>query len=97
MILRWALPLVAVALLAACADYNPEWAPVVDVANDQHADRLKSDKDQCRQLALHAGEQGVTLLSRSTFFSEDGTLVSRPLYERAYINCLKQRKHPVIN
>ncbi len=93
-------PLVLIGLLAmltACASYDPNWTPVVDVASDPHADRLKSDIDQCRQLALRAGKEDVSLKSRATFMDDDGDLISKAVYEHAFTSCLKIRKHPVIN
>ncbi len=84
-------------LLTACAHYDPNWAPIVDVASDQHADRLKSDTDQCRQLALRAGKEDVGLKTRGTFMDDDGDIVSKPVFEHAFSTCLKLRKHPVLN
>ena len=94
---RSSIALLLITLLTSCTEYNPGWTPVVDAANDPNADRLKSDTDQCRQLALRVGEQNASPLSRTTFMTDDGEFVSKATYQHAFTACLKERKHPVLN
>jgi hypothetical protein len=83
--------------VAACAPFDKDWTPTVDIAKDPHADTLKADMDQCRQLAYDAGHQAASPRTRTLQYTDDGVSISKAVYQRAFTNCLKERKHPVIN
>jgi len=91
------LPFLMLALLAACAPRVDKWQPTVDTGNDPHIDRLQPDLSACKQLAEKAGEDALTAKTRTKMTTDDGILINGSEFKRAYINCMKERKHPVID
>ena len=88
--------MMAVLGFTACA--QPEaWSPVVDVATDPYAAQLPGDTAQCRQLALQVGANDVTARTKSTQWTEGGTIINTGAYHRAFATCLSKRHHPVLD
>ena len=84
-------------LVAGCTPRVDNWQPTIDTGNDAHADRLQADLSACKQLAEKAGEDALTAKTRTKMTTEDGIVINGSEYKRSYINCMKERKHPVID
>jgi outer membrane lipoprotein SlyB len=116
--------------LGGCANYT-DWAPTVDTYNDQNAQYLSRDMQECKQLAIQASGGGVTQAVTGTAVgglvgaaagAAVGAAVGSPGtgaaigaatggigggvhkgvdseadYKVAYIRCLKNRGHWVLN
>lgn len=91
------LVLLAITLLAACTPRVDNWQPTIDASNDPHADRLQPDLAACKQLAEKAGAEALTAKTRIKMTTDDGTPIDGREFRHSYLNCMKERKHPVID
>ncbi len=91
------LSIVLFVFLTACAAHENGWAPTIDIAKDPRADMLQSDLAGCRQLAEHTGEKDLTQKTRSKMITDDGVMINGSAFRHSYINCMKERKHPVVD
>jgi hypothetical protein len=91
------LALFATLYVTACVAHENGWQPTIDSANDKHVDTLKADLAVCKQLAEKAGVEGMTPKTRSRMWTDDGDMMNGSTFRRSYINCMKERKHPVID
>jgi hypothetical protein len=91
------LHLLFLTLLTACAAHENGWTPTIDTANDAHIDALQSDLVACHALAEQAGEKALTEKTKTKMYADDGTPMNGSVFHRTYINCMKERKHPVVD
>jgi hypothetical protein len=89
--------LLALLALVSCAKSENGWKPTIDTANDPHIDRLQTDLAGCKMLAEKAGEEAWTIKTRTAMTADDGTLMNGSEFRRSYVNCMKERKHPVVD
>ena len=91
------LPIIFFALLTACATHENGWTPTIDTAKDTHIDALQTDLAACKRLAEQAGEKALTGKTKNTMVTDDGIEINGSVFRRTYINCMKERKHPVVD